>query len=100
MKPSKFRLVNMGRTVMRGAICYSDNPETTHIAVAVTKSYIYILLLSNITEVIWNPYEIGADGKLYMKYLNSEFRDVHAQYPDFLRVLQDLVQHPNDKEPV
>lgn len=99
-KPSKFRLVNIGREAMRGATCYSDNPEIKQIAVAVTRSYIYILMLSNIPEVIWNPYEIGADGKLYMKYLNAEFRDVYAQYPDFLRVLQDLVQHPNDKEPV
>ena len=101
MKSSKFRLVNIGRDKMRGATCYSDSPETTQIAVAVTKSYIYILMLSNnMTEVIWNPYEISADGKIYMKYLNEEFRDVYGKYPDFLRVLQDLVQHPNDKEPV
>lgn len=100
MKSSKFRLVNIGRDKMRGAICYSDNSEANNIAVAVTKSYIYILLTGNIVECIWNPYEISADGKIYMKYLNAELRDIYGKYPDFLRVLQDLVQHPNDKEPV
>ena len=99
MKPSKFRLLVINNTVMRGAICYSDNPERKNITVAVTKSYIYIML-SDTKEYIWNPYEIGADGKLYMKYLNAEFREVYEQYPDFIRVLQDLIQHPNDKEPI
>lgn len=98
MIKSKFRLVNIGKSVMRGAICYSDNPNISHIAVAVTKSYIYIYL-SNLDSYIWNPYEIGIDEKIYMKYLNSEFHDIYKQYPNFLATLCDLVKHSNDNEP-
>ncbi len=98
MIESKFRLVNIGKSIMRGAICYANNQDTPHIAVAVTKSYIYIYL-SKLDSYIWNPYEIGVDGKTYMKYLNAEFREIYKQYPNFLATLHDLVSHPNDKEP-
>ena len=98
MSESKFRLVNIGKSIMRGAVCYSDNPDVPHIVVAVTKLYIYIYLI-NSNSYIWNPYEIGIDEKIYMKYLNAEFRNIYKQYPNFLATLQDLVTHPNDKEP-
>ena len=98
MIETKFRLVNIGKSVMRGAMCYSDNPDAARIAVAVTKLYIYIHLYSP-DLCIWNPYEIGIDEKIYMKYLNAEFRNIYKQYPNFLTTLQDLVTHPNDKEP-
>ena len=84
MIESKFRLVNIGKSIMRGAVCYSDNQDIPHIAVAVTKSYIYIYL-SNSDSYIWNPYEIGTDEKMYMKYLNAEFFDIYKQYPNFHR---------------
>ena len=98
MSETKFRLVNIGKSILRGAMLYSDKPDIPHIAMAVTKSYIYIYL-SQFDSYIWNPYEIGIDGKVYMKYLNAEFRNVYTQYPNFLATLNDLVQHPNDNEP-
>ena len=93
---ARFISVSINDASFRGAQLYGKS-KIEDCFVFVTKSYVYVRFHTGV--ILWNPYEINADGNVFFYWFNERFqKDIIDVYPDFYAVIRDLVKFPNEKE--